>query len=265
MSARLSNQISQALPAKRQVPVRAAILSAVTCGPPITALARSMAQANPSGCLSIAGYEISDVRNFFKKVKQPLRVPVHGVSLNGVSLNCPPQSCDDGEQVLDIEMAISMAPALKEIVVYVGSSDVSIFNRMAVDNTSKQLSCSWGWGDNESSLDPIFKEFMAQGQSVFVATGDQGSGTAGNVVWPSDDPFVTAVGGTDLITTGPGGAWKSETGWNGSAGSPSKNKIPIPSYQKLPGVINSLKRWIEDAAQLSGRCRRGEYQSVQLL
>ena len=48
---------------------------------------------------------------------------------------------------------------------------------MAVDNTSKQLSCSWGWSDNESSLDPIFKEMATQGQTVFVATGDNGSGT----------------------------------------------------------------------------------------
>jgi subtilase family serine protease len=194
------------------------------------------------GLFEFAGYEISDVQNFFKQVKEPLKVPVKGVALNGVSLGCPPQSCDDSEQVLDIEMAISMAPALKEVLVYVGSQDVSIFNQMAVDNIAKQVSCSWGWSDNESSLDPIFKEMAAQGQSVFVATGDQGSSTPGDVVWPADDPYITAVGGTDLTTTGPGGAWASEIGWNGSAGMPSKNKIPIPSYQKIAGVINSQNK-----------------------
>jgi subtilase family serine protease len=194
------------------------------------------------GLFEYAGYEISDVNLYFKNLKQTLKVPVKGVSLNGVSLNCPPSSCDDSEQVLDIEMAISMAPALKQVVVYVGSSDVSIFNRMAVDNTSKQLSCSWGWSDDEGSLDPIFKEMATQGQTVFVATGDNGSSTPADVVWPADDPYITAVGGTDLTTTGPGGAWKSETGWNGSAGMPSKNKVPIPSYQKIAGVINPLNR-----------------------
>ncbi len=191
------------------------------------------------GLFEFAGYNIKDVQNYFSKLKQPLNVPVNGVSLNGVSINCPPQSCDDSEQALDIEIAISMAPGLSQVVVYVGSKDVSIFNRMAADNTSKQLSCSWGWTDNESSLDPIFKEMAVQGQSVFVATGDNGSSTPGDVVWPADDPFVTAVGGTDLVTTGPGGAWSSETGWNGSAGMPSKNGIPIPKYQKLNGVVNS--------------------------
>jgi subtilase family serine protease len=192
------------------------------------------------GLFEEAGYEVSDVQTYFQTLNQPFNVPVNGVSLNGVPLNCPPQTCDDSEQAIDIEMAVSMAPSLSQVLVYVGSSDVSIFNQMAVDNIAKTLSCSWGWSDDESSLDPIFKEMAAQGQSVFVATGDGGSGTPGDVVWPADDPYVTAVGGTDLNTNGPGGPWRSETGWSGSAGSPSKNGIPIPSYQKLPGVINSL-------------------------
>jgi len=113
---------------------------------------------------------------------------------------------------------------------------------MAVDNVAKTLSCSWGWSDDESSLDPIFKEMATQGQTVFVASGDDGSGTPGDVVWPADDPYIVSVGGTDINTNGPGGPWQSETGWNGSAGSPSKNGIPIPPYQKLPGVINSLNK-----------------------
>ena len=189
-----------------------------------------------------AGYELSDVQLYFSKLKQPLKVPIQGVSLNGVSLSCPASSCDDSEQVLDIEMAIAMAPNLKQVVVYVGSNDPSVFSRMAEDNTSKQISCSWGWADDESSLDPIFKEMAAQGQTVFVATGDDGSSSAADYVWPSDDPYVVAVGGTDLTTTAPGGAWKAETGWNGSAGSPSMNNVPIPSYQKLAGVINSSNK-----------------------
>ena len=191
------------------------------------------------GLFEYGGYEISDVQLYFQNLHQPLNVPIVGVRLNGVPLQCPPAQCDDSEQVLDIEMAISMAPGLSQVVVYVGSNDVSIFSRMAADNTSKQLSCSWGWTDDESSLDPIFKEMAVQGQSVFVATGDYGSSTPGNSVWPADDPYITAVGGTDLTTNGPGGSWASETGWSGSAGMPSKNNVPIPAYQKLAGVINT--------------------------
>jgi len=192
------------------------------------------------GLFEFAGYNGADVKTYFQNLKQTISVKVKGVSLNGVSLKCPPSTCDDSEQVIDIEMAIGMAPGLKEVIVYVGSKDASIFNQMAVDNTAKTLSCSWGWPDNESTLDPIFMEMATQGQSVFVATGDNGSGTPGDVVWPADDPYITAVGGTDINTVSPGGAWKSETGWNGSAGSPSKNGVPIPSYQQLPGVITAL-------------------------
>ena len=191
------------------------------------------------GLFEYAGYEIGDVQRYFQTLNQPLNVPVVGVSLNGRPLACPPSRCDDSEQVLDIEMSISMAPGLSQVIVYVGSSDVSIFSRMASDNTAKQLSCSWGWSDDETSLDPIFKEFAAQGQTVFVATGDNGSSTPGDSVWPADDPYITAVGGTDLTTNGPGGPWESETGWSGSAGMPSKNNIPIPGYQQIPGVIDS--------------------------
>jgi subtilase family serine protease len=194
------------------------------------------------GLFELGGYEVSDVKLFFKTVKQPLNVPIKGVSVNGANLNCPPQSCDDSEQVLDIEMAISMAPGLKQVLVYVGNNNVSIYNRIATDNIAKQVSCSWGWADNESSLDPIFLQMKTQGQTNFVATGDQGSSTAASVVWPSDDPYVIAVGGTDLVTNGPGGSWKSETGWSGSAGMPSKNRVPIPSYQKLAGVITTLNK-----------------------
>jgi subtilase family serine protease len=197
-------------------------------------------QGQTVGLFEFAGYNTADVKTYFNNLKQPITVKVKGVSLNGVSLKCPPSTCDDSEQVIDIEMAIGMAPGLKEVLVYVGSKDASIFNQMAVDNTAKTLSCSWGWTDNESTLDPIFMEMAMQGQSVFVATGDSGSGTPGDVVWPADDPYITAVGGTDINTVTPGGAWKSETGWSGSAGSPSKNGVPIPSYQQLPGVITAL-------------------------
>jgi subtilase family serine protease len=190
------------------------------------------------GLYEQAGYEYADIKNYFEKVKQPLNVPIVGVSVNGAPLGCPAATCDDSEQSIDIEMAISMAPALDQVIVYVGTYPVSIINKMAEGGIAKQLSCSWGWSDDESRLDPIFEEMAAQGQSFFVATGDFGSASPPNYVWPGDDPLITAVGGTDLVTNGPGGSWASETGWMGSAGMPSKNGVPIPSYQQLPGVIN---------------------------
>ncbi len=196
------------------------------------------------GLLEFAGYNKADVTAYFSKVGQSLKVPVNGVSTDGSSLSCS-GSCDDTEQVLDIEVAISMAPGMSQLRVYVSdNSDVSMFNRMATDNISKSLSCSWGWSPADpTSDDPIFKEFAAQGQNLFVAAGDSGAYKSNSkYVYPADDAYVTSVGGTDLTTNGAGGSWKSETAWSESGGGISPNGIAIPSWQKTSGVITSANK-----------------------
>lgn len=207
------------------------------------------------GLVEFAGYNINDVNKYFTVVKQKRTVAVKGVSVDGSSLSCT-GLCNDGEQVIDIETAISMAPGMKEVLVYVSdTSDVKIFNRMATDNIAKSLSCSWVWAPADpKSDDPIFKQFGAQGQSLFVAAGDSGAYTAASHTFPAEDSLVTAVGGTDLTTTGPGGAWKSETAWAHSGGGISPDKMKIPLYQTLTGVItkgnggSTLYRNVPDVA-----------------
>ncbi|HWM64957.1 MAG TPA: protease pro-enzyme activation domain-containing protein [Steroidobacteraceae bacterium] len=191
------------------------------------------------GLFEFGPYNLSDVQNYFSTTGQPLNVPIINVLLNGVSGVCG-SGCDDGEEVIDIQQAISMAPNLAAVYVYEGTNDTSILNRMATDNLAKQLSCSFGWLPADPASDePIFKEFAAQGQNMFVASGDSGAFTAGGnpVFYPADDPFITAAGGTDLTTNGAGGTWQSETAWIGSSGGRSTNGLAIPSYQ-VP-VINS--------------------------
>jgi kumamolisin len=196
------------------------------------------------GLLEFAGYNIADVKAYFTKVGQPLNVAVVGVSTDGSSLSCTGR-CDDTEQVLDIEVAISMAPGMSQVRVYVSdTSDASIFNKMASENLAKSLSCSWGWSPADpTSDDPIFKEFAAQGQNLFVASGDSGAyGRRSQDVYPADDAYVTSVGGTDLTTVSAGGAWKSETAWVDSGGGISPDNIAIPGYQKAAGVITTANK-----------------------
>src|SRR2546429_9342597 len=78
-----------------------------------------------------------------------------------------------------------------------------------------QLSSSWSWFPADPSTDdPYFQEFAAQGQNLFQASGDSGAWNPTMIyVYPADDPYVTSVGGTDLTTSGAGGAWSSETAW----------------------------------------------------
>jgi len=133
----------------------------------------------------------------------------------------------------DIEMAIAMAPGLSSVLVYEGPTpqDVpplgtnyiqdatttaqinDVLNRMATDNLAKQLSCSYGFDINLSTVQ-IFQQYAAQGQSFFLASGDAGAYT-GPVDEPADDPYITVVGGTTLTTASAseGGPWSSETTW----------------------------------------------------
>jgi subtilase family serine protease len=175
------------------------------------------------------------------------KVPVNDVYVDGTSEGY----FEDSEQVADIVQAVGMAPGLSQVRVYIsGSSDINIFNAMASENIAKQLSCSWTWNpDDPSTEDFIFEEFAAQGQSLFVASGDYGAFDPyedyqtlnADYFYPADDVWVTSVGGTDLLTNGEAGPWSSETTWNGngigSGGGISPNGVLIPSWQA--GVATS--------------------------
>jgi subtilase family serine protease len=195
------------------------------------------------GLLEFGGYNVADVQAYFANAGQPLNVPVNAISTDGSSVSCTGK-CDDTEQVLDIEEAISMAPGMSQVRVYVSkTSDVSIFNKMATDNISKSLSCSWGWSPADpASDDPIFLEFALQGQTLFVASGDNGAYTkTQQYIYPADDALVVSVGGTSLTTRGPAGSWESETAWSDSGGGIAPN-IAIPKYQKKAGVITTANQ-----------------------
>jgi kumamolisin len=129
---------------------------------------------------------------------------------------------------------------------FVGSTDTAIVASMST-RTPLALanSCSWGYTPADTStLDPYLEKMAAQGQTFFVASGDDStwkkSGDAES--WPADDANVIAVGGTDLETSSAAGPWKSETAWTDSGGGISPNKIAIPSWQKLSGVITSTNK-----------------------
>jgi subtilase family serine protease len=197
------------------------------------------------GIFSFDGYLASDVQLYYSKTGMSSKVPIKNVLVGGFSGACTTVSsptssaCDDGEQVLDIVNAIGMAPGIKQILFYEGSSDTEILNQMATDNVAKVLSSSWSWNPADAaSDDPIFQEFAAQGQTFVNASGDDGAFNSSTFFFPGTDPYITQVGGTELTTTGRGGAWSAETGWPQSGGG-YVSGTPIPSWQQLTGVINS--------------------------
>jgi len=204
-------------------------------------------------------WSVSDVQAYFTSVGQTLAVPIVSELTggdNGQCIGLPTENsgCDDGEEVIDMEQIISMAPNAPVLIVYTdytGNADVDIFDAYSTDNIAKQMSFSFGIGDGNAVADEgYFATFHAQGQNFFVASGDAGAfdGTGG---WPGFSSNVTDVGGTDLTTNGAGGPWESETSWVGSGGgwcdssNPNDpcNNFPqydtIPDYQSQAGVITT--------------------------
>ena len=196
------------------------------------------------GLLECDGYYTNDILAYESLTGLP-NVPLQNVLVDGFN-GIPEDSNDVVEVSLDIEMAISMAPGLSNVIVYEASADTPAFiydlvNRMATDNQAKQISSSWVFR-NDAGLDQIFLEFGVQGQSFFEASGDEDAYTPETFQW-NDDPYLTLVGGTTLTTSGPGGAWVSETVWNwdveygtnfdgvGSGGGISTN-YAIPIWQE---------------------------------
>ena len=153
----------------------------------------------------------------------------------------------------DIETAIAMAPGLNSVIVYEGPTPQDlpplgtnyvqdatttaqindVLNRMATDDLAQQLSCSYGFDINLSTVQ-IFQQFAAQGQSFFLASGDFGA-YSGPVDEPADNPYITVVGGTTLTTSADSGAWTAETAWLSPASNDGFGDI-TPEYATGGGV-----------------------------
>ncbi len=198
------------------------------------------------GLFEYYGTDLADLTTYFKNVGQTNNVPVTILSTDGTSTSCTYPSCDDGEQNLDMTQAIGMAPGLASLVMYVGSTDTAIISAMTTHSPlPTTIGCSWGWTPADpTTLDPYFQKMAAQGQNFFAASGDYSTwkATGNSAAWPADDANVISVGGTDLTTSSAAGPWASETAWADSGGGISPDKIAIPSWQQLSGVINSSNK-----------------------
>ena len=168
------------------------------------------------GLLEYDGYYPDDITSY--ESLAGVSVPVTIVPVDG-GVSSP--GAGDDEVSLDIEVAMSVAPGLSQIVVYEApntSSWEDILDAMANDtvNSPKQFSCSWGDSSPDVpnlTAENIFKQMDAQGQSFYDASGD-GDAFINGIPFPAESTNITEVGGTTVTTTGPGGPWIYETTWN---------------------------------------------------
>ena len=202
------------------------------------------------GLFELDGYKASDITAYESNYSLP-NVPLQNILVDGFS---GAAGSGAGEVTLDIELQVALAPSVSKIYVYEGPNSnagvVDTYNRIATDNLAKSVSTSWGLAEasNSSSVrgseNQVFQQMAAQGQSIFAASGDSGAydnGSTLSVDDPASQPYMTGVGGTSLATVSAGGAWKSETTWNGgsiTAGGGGGGISTIwakPSYQSTFG------------------------------
>jgi kumamolisin len=203
------------------------------------------------------GYNTSDLSTYWSQLKLTEAPTVSAVSV-GDGSNSPTGDPNgpDGEVMLDIEVAGSIAPGAKIVVYFADNTDAGFLNAITTavhDSTNNPSVVSISWGGPESSwtqqamtsMDEAFQSAAAMGVSVCVAAGDDGS-TDGvtdglnHVDFPASSPNVLACGGTQLVASG--NTITSETVWNelanneGATGGGISDVFPLPSWQNGAGV-----------------------------
>jgi len=217
------------------------------------------------------GFNLTDLNNYWSQLNLSKTPTVSAVSVgNGSNSPTGDPSGPDGEVMLDIEVAGSIAPGARIVAYFAENTDAGFLNAIttAVHDTTNNpsvLSISWGGPESSwtqqamTSMDEAFQSAAALGVTVCVAAGDNGSSdgvttdTLNHVDFPASSPNVLACGGTTLEASG--NTIASEVVWNelanneGATGGGISDVFPLPSYQASANVPPS--------ANPGGRVGRG--------
>src|ERR1035438_8295468 len=214
------------------------------------------------------GFRPADLQAYATQIGVPV-LSVTAVAVdNGKNAPTNPNSAD-GEVMLDIEVAASIAPGAKVVVYFAaGASDKDFLDAItqAVHDTANNpgvLSISWGGPEVEAEVsfqtefDQALQSATALGITVTVASGDNGAADEGPKEWdnlphadfPASSPYALACGATNIQVAN--GAITAETVWNqneadtqsdsfGSSGGGISEFFPVPSYQAKANLPNNV-------------------------
>ncbi len=221
------------------------------------------------GLYELDGYLPSDITTY-NSTYGLTSIPLENVLTGGFDGSAGGNA---GEVTLDIEVMNALAPGASKLIVYEApngtASSAELYNVIAMENRAKEVSVSWGLAEDQidsgsvSIENSAFTQMAMQGQSVFIAAGDNGAYTDGatlSVSDPSSNPLVTSVGGTTLSVNGAGGPYLSETTWgtpspvappplppDGGGGGGISTLWPLPKYQVGVGQ-SATQRNLPDVA-----------------
>lgn len=211
---------------------------------------------------------ISDFRYNEQKFGLP-QVPINRIQVGLPS----PDTAGNGEWTLDLTYSTGMAGNARAIYLYTTTSmtdgDITMmYNKWVTQHYTNIGNSSFGgceffpFLDGSMILaDEALLQGAAQGQTMFVSTGDNGGycnnfvntngvpGGAPFAEWPAVSPYVVAVGGTDLFTNADG-TYKGENAWEAGGGGLSQFEYsPYWEAQAQPVSSNGVSmRGLPDVA-----------------
>ena len=147
---------------------------------------------------------------------------------------------------LDLDMASAICPKCN--VLLVEASSASLTNLGAAVNTAVRLganavSNSYGGSESSSETSSEGTYYNHPGVAITASSGDGGYG----VEFPAASQYVTAVGGTTLLTRASNSRGWSETAWSG-AGSGCSGYVQKPSWQTDSGCA---RRTVADVSAVA--------------
>jgi subtilase family serine protease len=160
--------------------------------------------------------------------------------------NDPNQLSWSTETTLDVDMVHSIAPNADIALVLAPNNNDRPLNYAVLYSIFQHLGCaiSLSWGEEESAItgqpqlrevaiaDAIFKLAKFEGITVFAGSGDWGAANGAdynNAFFPASDPYVTAVGGTNLFMKCADGFVEGTNSWDG------QNHVGIKYSKEIAG------------------------------
>jgi kumamolisin len=222
------------------------------------------------------GFSQRDLDTYFQQLNLPAP-QVEAVSVHGVANEPGREPEVDGEVMLDIEVAGSLAPGAKIVVYFAPFTEQGWVDSLstAIHDTQHRpsvLSISWGYTEGQDiwtsqaiqAVNQAFQSAALLGVTVCCASGDDGSqdqlqdGRA-HVDFPAASPYVLGCGGTSLQLSGT--SITGETVWNngeraqagGATGGGISELNALPNWQQgiVPPSINPshhMGRGVPDVA-----------------